>query len=486
MFPLVTGLRGAEAVCKDGRASLHSSLYRAAMGHQRGMGTIRERRPGVWEIRVAVGTHPVTGRTTQRSVTFHGDECDARAYASELAAEAVARRTITMPAPMITVAAVLSRWLDADQPWKPSTYVGYRSNAGFLQRDAIGGVRVATLSPRLIRAAFARWEADGGTSSVIAGRFRVLRSAIGWAYDERIIDDHPIRTMRGPARPEHRRPIAHDDLTALLRTAEERLLEALANDTGAGRTRHRRHMAEQDLLLVRLAADSGARRGELVALQFSDFDDRVRAHLPCHVRRCAHDTEVRARSTPHPRRIHSPPGGAAPSRLAPTRRIGSGPLGVQWQYRPHQADDGQWARPPLCEARWSCRSTLRVASSAPTQRGVLPRRAGRDPPGAGPARTRRPLDDVTGVRLCDPATGPGRRRCHRRPPHVGRTRSGWHQDLAGSVVDQPPTTIQYRSIDISSHGGGEHGTGVDGDQVDVVAVSQLVGRGIRRVVGDNQ
>jgi integrase len=239
------------------------------------MGTIRERRPGVWEIRVAVGTHPVTGRTTQRSVTFHGDECDARAYASELAAEAVARRTITMPAPMITVAAVLSRWLDADQPWKPSTYVGYRSNAGFLQRDAIGGVRVATLSPRLIRAAFARWEADGGTSSVIAGRFRVLRSAIGWAYDERIIDDHPIRTMRGPARPEPRRPIAHDDLTALLRTAEERLLEALANDTGAGRTRHRRHMAEQDLLLVRLAADSGARRGELVALQFSDFDDRV-------------------------------------------------------------------------------------------------------------------------------------------------------------------------------------------------------------------
>ena len=36
-----------------------------------------------------------------------------------------------------------------------------------------------------------------------------------------------------------------------------------------------RHLAEQDLLLVRLAADSGARRGELAALQFDDLRNRV-------------------------------------------------------------------------------------------------------------------------------------------------------------------------------------------------------------------
>ena len=43
----------------------------------KGQGTLRERRPGVWEIRVAAGTDPVTGRTIQRSVTFHGDAADA-------------------------------------------------------------------------------------------------------------------------------------------------------------------------------------------------------------------------------------------------------------------------------------------------------------------------------------------------------------------------------------------------------------------------
>ncbi len=104
----------------------------------------------MWEIRVAAGTDPVTGRTIQRSVTFHGTEADARTYSADLAADATTRRAITAPAPLITVAAVLNRWLDADQPWKPSTYVGYRSNAGFLQRDPLGSVRVATLDPRMM------------------------------------------------------------------------------------------------------------------------------------------------------------------------------------------------------------------------------------------------------------------------------------------------------------------------------------------------
>ncbi|WP_235734416.1 tyrosine-type recombinase/integrase [Nocardioides alcanivorans] len=35
------------------------------------------------------------------------------------------------------------------------------------------------------------------------------------------------------------------------------------------------HRAEQDLLLIRLAADSGARRGELAGLRYPDLDGRV-------------------------------------------------------------------------------------------------------------------------------------------------------------------------------------------------------------------
>ena len=62
-------------------------------------------------------------------------------------------------------------------------------------------------------------------------------------------------------------------------TAELRVLEAHANHEGdqlsPGFSVGRLHRAEQDLLLVRLAADSGARRGELAALRLDDLQGRV-------------------------------------------------------------------------------------------------------------------------------------------------------------------------------------------------------------------
>jgi len=80
--------------------------------------------------------------------------------------------------------------------------------------------------------------------------------------------------MRGPGRPSPRRPLSDADIGALLGTAELRLLEAHANHA-SDRVLGALHRAEQDLLLVRLAADTGARRGELAALQITDLEGRV-------------------------------------------------------------------------------------------------------------------------------------------------------------------------------------------------------------------
>ena len=242
----------------------------------RGTGSLRERRPGVWEIRVAAGTDPVTGRTLQRSIVFRGSAHEAEKYRRELAGEYAERRGVARAAPMVTVGDLLERWLQADHPWRPSTTVSYRSNVRALTADAtLAETRVMSLTPRLVRAAFARWEAAGATRSVIGGRFRVLRSAVGWAYDERVIDDHPIRSMRGPGRVEPRRPLTDGQVRALLSTAEANVLGAVAASDGSWRGRQRRQGVEQDLLLVRLAADSGARRGELSALRFDDLQGRV-------------------------------------------------------------------------------------------------------------------------------------------------------------------------------------------------------------------
>ena len=211
-----------------------------------------------------------------RSVTFRGSRDQAERYGSELAAEYRARRSVAKAAPMLTVTELLDRWLAADHPWKPSTLVGYTSIANALRADrTLASTRIASLTPRIVRMAFVRWTDAGAGPAVISGRFRALRAAIGWAYDERIIDTHPIRTMRGPTRPKPRRPLETEALGRLLAAAETQLFEAVANDIGRPGDREHRHLAEQDLLLVRLAADSGARRGELAALQFDDLRDRV-------------------------------------------------------------------------------------------------------------------------------------------------------------------------------------------------------------------
>ena len=244
---------------------------------RKGAGTQREIRPGVWEVRVSTGPDPSTGRTRHRSITVHGSGLEAAAARAELAAALAAGPSRLPPAPMLTLAELLPVWLEADHPWKPSTLVGYRSVVTALLGDPIARARVQALSPRQLRQVTDRWTREGAGASTAAGRVRVVRAALGWAWDERLIEVHPVRFMRGPGRAPPRRPLAEEDqVRALLGTAELRLLEAHANHTPASRSSGQRlHRAEQDLLLVRVAADTGARRGELAALRLDDLEGRV-------------------------------------------------------------------------------------------------------------------------------------------------------------------------------------------------------------------
>lgn len=238
---------------------------------RRGCGTQRERRPGIWEVRVPAPPDPVSGRARQVSVTVHGSRADADARRVQLLTTS---RAATCKG--LTVAGLLEAWLAAEHPWKPSTRASHRSVARALAADPIGLEPTAGLTPSLVRAAMSRWQADGGTVSVTGGRFRVLRSALSWALDERILPEQPLRGMRGPARVPPRRPLPDAAVRALIRTAEGCVLEAHAkyrpDRVASG---GRLHRAEQDLLLVRLAADTGARRGELAALRIGDLTGRV-------------------------------------------------------------------------------------------------------------------------------------------------------------------------------------------------------------------
>jgi len=77
--------------------------------------------------------------------------------------------------------------------------------------------------------------------------------------------------MRGPGQSDPRRDVPLHIVRMLLEAAQAEVEQAGAPRRSDGP----RHRAEQVLLLLRLAADSGARRGELVALRTGDLHSRV-------------------------------------------------------------------------------------------------------------------------------------------------------------------------------------------------------------------
>ena len=148
----------------------------STMTRIRGGGSLRERRPGVWEVRVSLGADPVSGRSRVRSLTVHGDREVAEAARDRWAADAALVRLAGHARPGIALAHLLEVWLTADHRWRPSTLAGYQSAAGFLARDRIGCRRAIDVSPTVLGAACTAWRTAGWSDPTVWARVRVLRS----------------------------------------------------------------------------------------------------------------------------------------------------------------------------------------------------------------------------------------------------------------------------------------------------------------------
>ena len=114
--------------------------YRDGQARARGSGSIRERKTGVWEIRVVVANDPHTGRSIQRSFTMHGDADTAEAYRSDLVERfGVDKRALYFAGARWSVAELLARYFEADHQWKPATWSSNRSVGRFLASDRLAG-----------------------------------------------------------------------------------------------------------------------------------------------------------------------------------------------------------------------------------------------------------------------------------------------------------------------------------------------------------
>ena len=81
--------------------------------------------------------------------------------------------------------------------------------------------------------------------------------------------------MRTPPHAAVRMHAPVDHVRAILGCARQKALDAAIREGRRPSDRAALHRAEQTLLLTRLAADSGARRGELAALHLTDLDGDV-------------------------------------------------------------------------------------------------------------------------------------------------------------------------------------------------------------------
>jgi integrase len=162
---------------------------------------------------------------------------------------------------------VAARWLETVQHLKQNTVAGYESVMGMVQgqekpRDGsmlarFGDRPVASITTTDVRAFVSELSATKGHSTV-RNALNVLRMILATAVDSRLITTNPAAGIKlDRAKAKRDRQARRDDRVYLTAVQVETLADAMPGDYG---------------LLVRFAAYSGMRAGEIAALRVSDVD----------------------------------------------------------------------------------------------------------------------------------------------------------------------------------------------------------------------
>ncbi len=214
-----------------------------------GAGSLYETGAGLWRGAYVI-EDPITRRRTRRYVSGHS-----RAEASRRLRDAMAdsnREAETADSP--TLGWWAARWLDTvAHRIRPATLRSYRGIVARHVLPALGSWPLADLRPGDVE----RWTASlterGHRPSTVALARRVLAACLADA-------ERDGKAPRNAARLSHAPRVEGSTRRRTLTAAEARaLLDLARDDDGAG-------------LLVTLALGSGARVGELLALDWSDVD----------------------------------------------------------------------------------------------------------------------------------------------------------------------------------------------------------------------
>jgi integrase len=217
----------------------------------------------LWIGRVMVGRR-LDGKPDVREVTAKGQRA-CRERLDAVKAQAITGSLPSADAAGLTVAAFLDRWLTTVKPnLRQSTHQRYERFVIHHFKPALGSMRLAKLTHHDIEAFLnakrteAKKRGRAKTETVLSPRsirhlFVVLGTALAWGIRKGHLTVNPMQRVDTPTVPRVENvPLTPAEMAKLLNTAEE-----------AG---------DPLLPLWELAAATGARKGELLGLQWDDID----------------------------------------------------------------------------------------------------------------------------------------------------------------------------------------------------------------------
>jgi integrase len=221
-------------------------------------GSKSEIAPGVWKLRVYAGRRP-NGTPIQVTKTVHAPERKAGA-GSRLADSELAKMVTSVSAGRVTagtetVGNLLDLWLNHCESigHSPTTMRKYRQVAEAVIRPELGKVRLAKLSARHLDTLYAKLTARGNKPLTVRRLHTIIGAMLSQGERWNMVDRNVSRKASPP--PVHTKQVKTPDIEEVraLITEAEKIEPVLA-------------------ALLFIGALTGARRGELCALRWSDVD----------------------------------------------------------------------------------------------------------------------------------------------------------------------------------------------------------------------